>query len=98
MNPRLVVRPQAATELLEARRWFDEQRHGLGQDFVVEVDLTISAVLGRPESFPQVHGAIRRAIVHRFPYGVFFRITTNAIVILGVIHGRRNPESWRQRR
>lgn len=98
MIRRLVVRPQAATELLEAQQWFDEQRTGLGQEFGLEVDLTVSEVLTRPESFPRVHGEMRRAIVHRFPYGVFFRIVADTIVILGIIHGHRNPESWRNRR
>jgi len=70
---------------------------GLGREFAVEVDLTMTAVLDRPESFPQVHGATRRAIVHRFPYGVFFRVAAAEIVILGIVHGRRNPSRWRQR-
>jgi plasmid stabilization system protein ParE len=84
--------------LLEAQQWFDEQRTGLGQEFGLEVDLTISEVLTRPHSFPQVHGEMRRAIVHRFPYGVFFLIVADTIVVLGIIHGHRNPESWRNRR
>jgi hypothetical protein len=98
VTPRLVVRPQAAAELLEAQQWFDEQRTGLGLECGLEVDLIISEVLTRPESFPRVHGEMRRAIVHRFPYGVFFRIVADAIVVLGIIHGHRDPESWRQRR
>jgi plasmid stabilization system protein ParE len=97
VRARLVLRPQALAELVAARDWFDAQRPGLGQEFVVEVDVTMSEVLTRPESFPLVHGEKRRAIVHRFPYGVFFRIVDDAIVILGIIHGRRDPESWRHR-
>jgi plasmid stabilization system protein ParE len=94
---RLVVRPQAATELLKARQWFDTQRPGLGNEFALEVDLTLSEVLARPGSFPQVHGATRRAIVRRFPYGVFFRIAGDVVVILGIVHGHRDPRIWRQR-
>lgn len=97
MTRRLVVRPQATAELLEARDWFDAQRPRLGEEFVFEVDVTMSAVLSRPESFPVIHGEKRRAIVHRFPYGVFFRIVDDAIVILGIVHGRRDPQSWRHR-
>jgi plasmid stabilization system protein ParE len=41
---------------------------------------------------------MRRAILRRFPYGVFFRTTTDEIIILGVIHGRRHPRQWRSRR
>jgi plasmid stabilization system protein ParE len=95
---RLVVRPQAQAEILEARHWYDQQRAGLGEQFALEVDLTVSAVLERPLSFPVVHGATRRAIVRRFPYGVFFRILSDEIVILGIVHGHREPSLWRERR
>jgi plasmid stabilization system protein ParE len=93
---RLVLRPQAETELLEARHWYDHQRAGLGEQFALEVDLTVSAVLERPQSFPVVHDATRRAIVRRFPYGVFFRILSDEIVILGIVHGHREPKRWRE--
>ena len=52
MTRRLVLRPQAETELLEARDWYDQQQAGLGEQFALDVDLTVSAVLERPLSFP----------------------------------------------
>jgi hypothetical protein len=91
VTARLVVRPEAATELREAREWFDAQRPGLGNEFVSEVDLTISG-LARPESFLQVHGPTRRAIVHRFPYGVFFSKCPDAIVILDRLRASRSTD------
>lgn len=51
MTSRLVVRPQAAAELLEAQQWFDQLRLGLGREFGLEVDRTISEVLIRPRAF-----------------------------------------------
>jgi len=84
---RLVVRPQAEAELLSARDWYENQRAGLGQEFVDEVRETMSEVATRP----------RRAILRRFPYGVFFRTVTDEIVILGVIHGRRHPQLLKSR-
>ena len=97
MNSRLVVRPQAEAELLAARDWYDAQRAGLGRRFVDEVGEAMQAVAARPLSFPKVHGEIRRAILRRFPYGVFFRTTPAEVIILGVIHGRRHPRLWRSR-
>jgi plasmid stabilization system protein ParE len=94
---RLVVRPQAEAELLSARDWYENQRAGLGQEFVDEVRETMSEVATRPLSFPKVHGEMRRAILRRFPYGVFFRTVTDEIVILGVIHGRRHPQLLKSR-
>jgi plasmid stabilization system protein ParE len=94
---RLVVRPQAEAELAAARNWYETQRAGLGQEFVDDVVTTSAAIAARPLSFPKVHGEKRRAILRRFPYGVFFRTTTDEIIILGVVHGRRHPREWRFR-
>ena len=98
MNPRVVFRPQADVELLEAKRWYDQRREGLGQEFGLQVDNIVSKILERPLSFPAVHGDTRRAILPRFPYGVFFRVLPDEILVLGVVHARRNPKIWQGRR
>lgn len=98
MNVRLVVRPEGEAELVAARDWYDARRAGLGQDFVDEVAATSAAIAMRPLSFPKVHGEMRRAILRRFPYGVFFRATPEEAIILGIVHGRRHPREWRSRR
>ena len=97
MSFRLVVRPQAEAELVAARNWYNTQRAGLGHEFVDEVAEASAAIATRPLSFPKVHGEMRRAILRRFPYGVFFRTTTDEVIILGVVHGRRHPRLWRSR-
>jgi toxin ParE1/3/4 len=97
VNLRLVVRPQAEEEALAARNWYEVQRAGLGDQFTDELVRVIANVTDRPQSFPRVHGELRRAILDRFPYGVFFRMTSEEVIVLGVIHGRRHPRHWRGR-
>lgn len=98
MTSRLVVRPQAEEELLGARDWYDGQRAGLGQEFVDDVREALDAVSTRPLTFPKVAGETRRAILRRFPYGLFFQATSNEVVVLAIIHGRRHPQRWKSRR
>jgi toxin ParE1/3/4 len=50
----------------------------------------------QPLSYPAVVGAIRRVILQRFPYAIYFRIETDEIVVLAV-HGRQDPARWRRR-
>jgi plasmid stabilization system protein ParE len=40
---------------------------------------------------------VRRGLVRRFPYGVFYVVTDDAIVILAVFHASRDPAGWRSR-
>lgn len=97
MTYRIVFRPQAQAELLEARDWYAARQVRLGELFSAAVELTISNILERPLAYPRVHGEMRRAILQRFPYAVYFQVLEDEIVILGVIHGRRHPRTWQSR-
>jgi plasmid stabilization system protein ParE len=44
-----------------------------------------------------VYRDIRRALLKRFPFGIFFRLRSNRIRIVAVMHLSRDPKRWRQR-
>lgn len=94
----LVVRLVALEELDAARIWYDEQRAGLGAEFVDAAAASISHAAQAPTAFPQVHRSIRRLLMRRFPYAIFYRVTVAEIVILAVMHLRRDPKRWQSRR
>ena len=52
-----------------------------------------------PEAGPAVHRDLRRALVHRFPYSLYYRLVREAALIefRAMVHQRRHPRSWRQR-
>lgn len=85
-------------EAQAAQRWYDEQKPGLGVRFADAIDETIKRMSTYSSAFPVVYGEIRRAVVRQFPYGIYFRIHQNRLVILGVMHGRRHPRQWQSRR
>ena len=61
------------------------------------IEETLSRVLDHPYSFPPVRGNLRRAVVRRFPFAIFYEVTANEIEIIAVFHSRRNPEVWQSR-
>jgi len=95
---RVVFRPQAEAEALEAGRWYNQRRAGLGEEFAAAVTEAIARITENPLAFRRVRGEIRRAILRRFPYGVYFRISPDEVVVLAVVHGRRHPRHWQSRR
>ncbi|MBA3495740.1 MAG: type II toxin-antitoxin system RelE/ParE family toxin [Gemmatimonadales bacterium] len=97
MTWRLVVRPQARTELLDVRRWDEEQRPGLGSEFGQEADRALSLLVRTPEAFQRVHREIRRIRLQRFPYAIYLS-QYDEVVVLAVVHGRRHPRRWQSRR
>lgn len=95
---RLVVRPAAANDLKRAYRWYEKQRPGLGEDLLEEVQVVIDRMLLLPRAHPIVHRDTRRALIRRFPYGIFFRLDGDAVIVVAIYHLRRNPRFWQQRR
>jgi plasmid stabilization system protein ParE len=98
VTPRLVLRPQAETELLDARDWYEAQRPGLGEAFATEIDQALARIVEAPLAFPRVHGETGRALLRRFPYAIYFHAMPDEVVVLAVIHGRRHPGRWQSRR
>lgn len=66
--------------------WYEGEREGLGEEFLVNVRTTIGAVLEAPEAFPILHRQTHRALVHRFPYGLFFRMVDGLVVFVSCTH------------
>lgn len=94
---RLVVRPAAKEELLEAQDWYDAKVPNLGWGLVRCVDDCFQRIRRNPESYPVVHRDTRMAIVRRFPYLVFYRISGETISVISVFHAKRDPKIWKKR-
>ena len=97
MKYRLVVRRPAKADVRSAARRYEVQRPGLGREFVAAVDVALSRVAENPLQYQVLHRETRRAIVRRFPYGVFYRIEASTIVVFSVSHPHRGPASWKAR-
>jgi toxin ParE1/3/4 len=94
----LSVQPRAEREALKAARWYEREAAGLGRAFLESVEQALLAVEENPYQSPELYRDIRRALVKRFPYGVFFRIRPQEVRVLAILHLARDPERWRGRR
>jgi plasmid stabilization system protein ParE len=90
----IIVRPTAASEMDAAFGWYENQRQGLGSEYLRAVDAAFAAIARQPGLFRAVRGPIRRVLLRRFPYGVFFVEGPNTITVLAVVHVRRSPAYW----
>lgn len=91
------LRPEAELDLADAALWYEEQRPGLGHQFLDEVLSVLSTIAESPLMYPVVHRNTQRALTRRFPFGVYFRVETTAVVVVAVMHGSRNPHRWKSR-
>ncbi len=96
-NKLLVVRPEAEADVQSAYRWYEKQQAGLGEAFLESLDQAIHSIQRLPQQHPKVHLEVRRVLLRRFPYGVFYQNEQNRTVILAVMHQSRDPGRWKDR-
>src|SRR3972149_1530585 len=97
MKLKIVFRPEAEAELKEAYQWYENQRKGLGSDFLLCIEAAISSIQRNPEIYPVVYKNVRRALIRRFPYGIFYLIKPEQVVVIAIFHAYRDPKHWQFR-
>ena len=81
------------SELLAAHQWYEEQTPGLGREFLRVFRRLIDGVAEHPVMHPRHRDNIRRAIMRKFPYSIFYSVEDDAILVIAVFAMSRNPES-----
>jgi plasmid stabilization system protein ParE len=97
MLSRVVVRAEAQADLAAAFAWYEDQRTGLGLQFLDEIERCLQRIAENPEACSIVHRRFRRALTSRFPYKVFYVVDADIISIVAVLHAARHPMRWRSR-
>ena len=97
MTISLIVRPEAEADIVEAYAWYERQRDGLGNEFLLRVEAALESIRFNAALNPPIFKEIRRKLLRRFPYGVFYISTTKHISVLAVQYGKRHPRYWQGR-
>src|SRR5437667_11001324 len=96
MTHRLIVRPEAERDIAEAAHWYEERSQGLGSHFLRCADASMAFIHRNPLSVAKYYKEYRRALLHRFPYGVFFVFDNEAVVVVAILHLAQDPERIQQ--
>ena len=78
--------------------WYRERGHDLADQFLLALDRCIDSIRENSQAFTVVHRNIRRALLRRFPYCVFYINNAEEVVVLACLHGHRDPKVWQGRR
>jgi len=94
-----IVRPEVADELAAAAIWYRDISPSLGEALFAEYEAAIARVQDYPRSYPVVYPAkgVRRAVLRRFPYGLFYRLSEQEGIIFALRHCAQHPRGWQRR-
>jgi toxin ParE1/3/4 len=95
---RLISEPPADLDVEAAFEWYENERPGLGLEFLDELRASYNRIADGPLKYQELRGGIRRALLRRFPYAVYFAIEGGIVVVGAVLHASRDPAEWQRRR
>ena len=91
MRYRVIVRPEAENDIRDAFTWYENKREGLGYNFLLPVEAGLRFIERNPEIFPMEYKGTRKHLIRRFPYKIIYITEGKKIIVLAIIHHKRNP-------
>jgi plasmid stabilization system protein ParE len=91
---KIVIRPEARREILDAKSWYEARSAGLGLEFARSVDDAIAQASRTPHRFATIGSEFRHVILRKFPYSIIYHASESELVIVSCFHHRRRPGSW----
>jgi toxin ParE1/3/4 len=99
MIQKVIFRQPAVEDVVEAAAWYEAHGPGLGEKLIDEILKATQRAQDAPELFRIVHrdGEVRRVLINRFPYRVFFSVVGETLYVHAVLHGARHDRRWTER-
>ena len=91
-------RPEVREDIREAYQWYEVKRTGLGEEFLLCIEASLERICSSPELYEVLEQEVRRAFIHRFPYGIYYEIEEKNLLVYGILHLKRAPSNWKGRK
>ncbi|HMT73146.1 MAG TPA: type II toxin-antitoxin system RelE/ParE family toxin [Chitinophagaceae bacterium] len=88
----VIIKPRALEMIQQGFDWYEEQKPGLGDEFLQELESFFSRIKSNPQYFGKIRKNFRQAALKRFPYVIVFETFKTEIVVFAVFHTSRNPK------
>lgn len=88
---------EALEEFGAAAEYYESKQVGLGSRYIDAVESALTHIAASPTAWRVIEGDIRRYLTKVFPYAILYSIEDNYILIVAVMHCRREPGYWRKR-
>ena len=91
MTFRLEIKEEAADEINDAFAYYENQKEGLGSEFINLLEEYFDQITHTPLLYPEGHGH-RVAVMGRFPYKIVYGTEGSSVVVFAVFHTSRDPK------
>jgi toxin ParE1/3/4 len=96
---RINVSSFSEKDLHESFSFYEEIKAGLGKIFIICINSSFKIIAENPMAFPVVYKSIRRFVVRKFPFLIYYlnNPKENETLVIAVLHSKRNPNIFKKR-
>ncbi len=92
MSLRVEFLSGADADLQETFDRFEDYRDGFGMEFMTVVDAYLARIAVFPEIAPIYFESVRRQVIQRFPYGIFYEPQPTRILVTAILDLRKDEQ------
>lgn len=97
MTYHLILSPGVHADIRSAVRWYGREEIALSFRFIAATQATLRRIVQYPGAFQILRGTVRRALIRKFPYAIYFQIKGDRVVVSAILHQRRIETVWLDR-
>ncbi|MDZ4711098.1 MAG: type II toxin-antitoxin system RelE/ParE family toxin [bacterium] len=94
INYSITLTPQSYFDLENSYQWYSDQETNFVSNFLKEIEICFEKIRSNPYSYQLIKNNLHRATTRKFPFGIFFKIDNNEIIIFAVFHLSRDPQRF----
>ncbi len=87
----LEISELASSEIIDAKEYYNLQQLDLGERFFEHIKESMDRLIESPLLYPQITPDLRRIVLHKFPYSIYYALLDDTIIIVSVAHQHRKP-------
>jgi toxin ParE1/3/4 len=97
MSYRIVIKPLAEKDIVELYTWYNQEKEGLGDDFLTELERSLEFIKANPYQYQIRYKGVRMTKINSFPICLHHTVQEEVVFVHAVLSTHRNPRIWEKR-
>jgi len=86
----IIIKPIVFLDVEEAVIYYDKKLKGLGNRFYNNFITSLNEIEINPHNYSYIKNPVRKHIIKKFPYKIYYIATVDKIIVIGVSHAKRS--------
>jgi len=92
------VSDEAEIDFDKSYEYYYKDNPKVADTFFKKINIGFENIKQNPNFYPIAYKDVRKYVVKKFPFVIYYRIIDSLIQVIAIFHTSRNPEIWNERK